>query len=297
MKTAFTLRRILATGLLAAWCVSAPAQAQTLLVEYKFNDSGTTTANSGSLGGTATMLNSSLAATDLHGAASSGVPGSNLPSDLSLNLTSAGGMGTGNTGPQVNAGTVSLSTLKSFTITGWINSSVKLSTSANSARIYDNGVTKIYLSAGGMVISLYNGASTTDYSGSVATSSLWSTANQWVFYAITYDGTSANNLKFYYGSAAASIAGADASPTVAANLNLGNGVLDIGNRATGDRPFAGSMDDFRIYGSTTDGSGALSLSSIESIRSLDVVPEPNTVAMLLSSVLVLGFLARRRSVA
>lgn len=294
MKKLMTALRPLGISLLAGLALLSSVQAQTLLLEYKFNDSGTTTANSGTLGGSANLLNSSGGATDLHGAAGSGVSG--LAGDTSLNLSSATGMGSGFTGPMANAGTVSLTSLKSFTITGWINSTAQLSTLANSARIYDNGVSKIYLSTGGMVISLYNGTSTTDYgSTAMATNNLWTSANQWVFFAITYDGTTAsNNLNFYYGSAAVAISSAATSTSVAANLNLGNGTLDLGNRSTTDRPFDGSMDDFRIYGSTTDASGALSIAALDSLRSLDAVPEPNSMALLLTGVLTMGLIHRRR---
>lgn len=291
MKTITSLRLILAALVLG---LAAHAPAQTLLLEYKFNDSGTTTANSGTLGGTAALQNSSAVATDLHGAAGSGVSG--LAGDTSLNLSSATGMGSGFAGPMANTGTVSLTSLKSFTLTGWINSTAQLSTLANSARIYDNGVSKVYLSTGGMVISLYNGTSTTDYgSTAMATNNLWTSANQWVFFAITYDGTTtSNNLNFYYGSAAVAISSAATSTSVAANLNLGSGALNIGNRTAADRPFDGSMDNFRLYGSTTDASGALSISALDSLRSLDAVPEPSSMALLLTGALTMGLIHRRR---
>lgn len=99
--------------------------------------------------------------------------------------------------------------------------------------------------------------------------------DKWVFVAITYDGLAPNGqLKYYFGNednqvdfdlAVDANQGALERGGHGGNLWLGN----ITNYDTGDKPFVGYIDEFRIY-SSTDSEGALSLQEIEAIRQYDL---------------------------
>ena len=70
--------------------------------------------------------------------------------------------------------------------------------------------------------------------------------------------------------------------------------LGVGNGAAQSRAFAGLLDDMRIFGSTTDSTGVLSLSQLEQLRLSDV-PEPSTwiTPLLAAGLLVIGGVRRR----
>jgi hypothetical protein len=106
-----------------------------------------------------------------------------------------------------------------------------------------------------------------------AISTAWNQTEQWVFFAITYDGTaSSNNVRFYKGGKTGEV-----TLVVTATLNAGVVVETInpfivGNAAgavNNNRSFKGILDNVRIYGSTTDGSGVLAIGQLEAIRIVD----------------------------
>jgi hypothetical protein len=72
--------------------------------------------------------------------------------------------------------------------------------------------------------------------------------------------------------------------------------LTVGNYADTSiqRPFDGLLDNMRIFGSTTDASGALSLAELETIRAADIIPEPGAVWLLLIGGLMAWRWSRRR---
>ena len=97
--------------------------------------------------------------------------------------------------------------------------------------------------------------------------------DNWRFIAVSYDSTAKReHVKFYVGSAdrAASLDKAisyDQEP-----LRAGAGILTVGHfnpptrRNHGDRMFRGLIDEVGIYGSKTDGAGALSVEEIRAIQ-------------------------------
>jgi hypothetical protein len=104
--------KTLAIATLFAAFGSASASAQTLLLQYGFNETGTTAFNSGTLAGAdLTMFNSSGVATDRHTAG--GVSGAS--SDRAFDNT-GGGFRAG-----MSADIAGTDSLQSFTITGWYN--------------------------------------------------------------------------------------------------------------------------------------------------------------------------------
>ncbi|QEG38007.1 LamG domain-containing protein [Bythopirellula goksoeyrii] len=115
--------------------------------------------------------------------------------------------------------------------------------------------------------------------------------NKWVFLALTYDGTqAANNTKFYIGDPTTSVSqlGSDLS---LAQLTLDGGTSRFGVGFTDAAPTAdtsvqGWQDDVRVYGS------ALSLAELERVRLAGTIPEPGSLALLLSAALACGLRLR-----
>jgi hypothetical protein len=97
--------------------------------------------------------------------------------------------------------------------------------------------------------------------------------DNWRFFAITYDATAASNqVRFYFGDARRA-AELDQSLTYAQGpLGPRTGPLTVGafspatRTGKGDRMFRGLIDDIRVFGSSTDGAGALNLEPIRDIQ-------------------------------
>lgn len=270
-------------------------RAQTPILEFKFNEANPTTA---------TSSGSNTATGVVTGAYATGVSGAG---DYAFDNNASNGMGTlATNGGGVQLGTA-LGGWKSFTLQGWINSNASPAEQLNNAaRLIDGFSTANSAgfqlradaaannNAGAMVLTV-DGASVTSAAGYAAT-------NQWVFFAVTYDVAS-HTANFYVGDTATSVSQLGTGLT----LNIGTGVtttkttgsnIAIGNLSGGtNRPYDGLMDDVRIFGSTIDSSGALSLAQLESFRALDVqaVPEPTAAAlMILGGVLFLFTSVRRK---
>ena len=299
------IRAMVRTGVALAVCLVLPAGlvADSLPgfeLEYEFNGTGTTATNTGSVVGTTYLWDSTGAETDLHSAGGTGVSGE--ANDRAFDNTASVGMG-GAGGVAMGYPDVGLPTpLKSLTITGWIRD------------LASSGTGTIFHTGGGItartalfsqhpgILSLQvgdgssngNGASTfAAYDEALASEGY----DKWVFFAVTYDGTEAlDNIKFYIGdtSTAASFVSASTTPITSTVTNTSYGIGHYNTSLWGPGSggaFDGKLDNFRLLVSPTDGSGALSLSQIESIRASDV-PEPGTVLLLgLGGVLIL---ARRR---
>lgn len=255
---------------------------QSLIYEFKFNDSGVTTASTGSNNVILNMLNSSGTATDLHSFAGLGVSGQ--AGDLALNNSASTGMGASGSGGVAISSSNSMSGISSFTLTGWFYSDG--TTIRNAARLVDDS-SRFNLSAGGSGVLSLNVNST---SLAVSSDAAYLGVNQWVFFAVTYDGSvSTNNVSFYTGDLTHAVSQVGASqtynqgafPTNTTNIAIGNL-----NGGTYIRPFDGYLDDIRLYGATTGSGGVLSLSALEDLRQMDVVPEPSSQMLML-----VGFMA------
>ncbi len=101
--------------------------------------------------------------------------------------------------------------------------------------------------------------------------------NQWLFFAVTYDGTTAS---MFYGtdSSATALLGSATTSSRVINLNANgatNASLTIGNRNTLDRGFNGWINDFRFYNGSPSSSTALAF--VENIRRSGV-PTPVTIS-------------------
>lgn len=289
---------VLRLPLLALACVSAlgvTLDAQTLLVHYDLNEgSGTTatdsttgTASDGTLGGNATW--------------STNTPdGSGSSLSLTKNATDAN---------FVSAGSSEVNALTSFTITLWFNAQGTVTAGDRLLSTLSSGTFKGFdlnlqaltstatnISASGFRLGLL-------VDGTSGGSALFSSAgtsvnasNQWVFLAVSYDGTkTTDNVSFYTGTSGSAVT----QLGVVGTLNMGavdstTGSLQIGNTTatTGDRTPTGLFDDVRVY------SGVASSGFLNDVRldNLSSVPEPSTCAAVAGALALVatGILRRRK---
>ncbi len=185
--------------------------------------------------------------------------------------------------------------LKSFTITGWVNCKTdkeapgdKLVPAGNRLVSWLNhgkdGVELVHRANGSLQIGINQWAD-----ASVATSdpaqvpivevnpkdAAAADRANWRFFAVTYNsGTNAGHVKFYFGTM-------NADPKLNRAVDCDRGsvgpkigpTLTIGNLNTVSRPmapercsFRGVIDEFKIFGSTLDGSGALELPELIKVQ-------------------------------
>jgi hypothetical protein len=192
--------------------------------------------------------------------------------------------------------------LASFTVTGWYNANSILQ---NGARIISfsgsgSGI-EIGSTVGGQITLGINGNMFSTYvvsSGSPSTTSTYASVNSWVFFAISYDGTTnQDNVKFYAGTSSQ-----DAVLVRTATLGAGSVVSNsspftIGNTTNGfGRSFDGSIDDVRLFGDSVNADGVLDLEQILTIQEADrtnqAIPEPAS-AWLIGIVAVLYLLTKK----
>lgn len=271
--------------------------AQTLILDYDFNQvtgGGTSAPSTGSTTTSLNLYDSAGTQTNLHGAAGSGVSGA--AGDLAFDNSASTGMGSGGTGGRAQSGNIStINSLQSFTLTGWFKTGSTTPIGANAFLINNQSGTtdgfRLYSGSTGSLALNVNGAAVTSSGAST-----YAATEAWVFFAVTYDGTlSSNNVKFYVGNTSAA-----ASLNVTRSLAQGIASANSGGFALGNvlnsniRPFDGYLDNISVYGSQTDGSGVLSLAQIESVRQADLVPEPASLAFLGCGAGLLAAVCRRR---
>jgi hypothetical protein len=246
-----------------------PAFTPLPLAEYKFNETGTSANSTGTDTTALQLFNAVGTATDLHSADATGITG--LPGDRALDLTAATGMGSGYTGPYSKHGADddNLDTLKSFTVTGWLKTAGSASITSGAhlvrqeAAVNGPGFFVVSDSLAGRLVCNVDSTSAScpvTYGGT----------QQWVFFAVTYDGTqTANNVKFYVGSPTSATTLAYTNTIDRGTVDENTAPLYVGNSPSADRPFDGLLDNIRIFGSKTDATGALTQTQVETVRAGD----------------------------
>ncbi len=213
---------------------ASPAFGATLL-EYNFNDTGSTATNSGTLGtaGDLTLfreVGGVRTATGMHTADGGGVSG--LAGDRAFNNTT-NAMGSGaadNTdefGGQTSTSLAALA-VTSFTITGWFNTTTALDASA---RLFSNigGATGLNVQeTGDSLLRL----EVNNDSANAVSSLGFAEINTWIFWSITYDGSlTSNNVNFYKGTGSTAVVG-DANN---GSLTLDRGAVAVSTRESDRR--------------------------------------------------------------
>lgn len=271
--------------------------AQSLLLQYTFDDATNPTADTGA--------GPAAPGTLIAGGSASGLVSGNSPSGTGSVFSTGDGINNYITtataaDPDGAIGAIGdvdkVDNLSAFTLTLWVN----LQSIALNDRFMSDGGAPVDPPIGGF--DFYMGGPTSGISASnfqltlsvdrnsVNSSVGTGALNQWVFFAVTYDGTlSSNNVTFYSGTTSS------AAAQLGATLTLNQGVVgdntrpfQIGNttQSSADRTPAGFFDDIRVY------SGAGNAAFIESVR-LANVPEPSAIVALLSGTALLGLVRRR----
>ena len=166
----------------------------------------------GVLTDTATRINGQIIAGSVTNSTVAGSVTNPLPDDRALDNSAASAPGgTGGIALSTTNNTLNLGTLNQFTLTAWIKPVADFSTMSGSEfpRIIMAGATPGYDTSvtNGAALLAYNSGGTsaglqfTVNTGNVVSPSGALTGNDWVFVAVTYDSTLANNnVSFYIGS-------------------------------------------------------------------------------------------------
>ncbi|HUT95473.1 MAG TPA: DUF5060 domain-containing protein [Thermoguttaceae bacterium] len=182
----------------------------------------------------------------------------------------------GNEAPELLRG------LKSFTITGWLNCR-SLAVGPGGNRIVHMadtmgsraGLDLVVEAKGALVLGVnaYPDVSPASSRTTAISADPNVGPENWRFFAVTYDATTAmDNIQFYLGDARRP-AELDRAVTYAqGELGPRTGPLTVGafspaiRTGKGDRVFRGLIDDIRVFGSSTNGAGALDLDQVRNIQ-------------------------------
>lgn len=172
--------------------------------------------------------------------------------------------------------------LKSFTISAWVNCHDRQVAGGGnrilSATVGGDGIDLAYHGEGQLQLGVNdwnNGAAFVRSSTGRISDHEQTPADNWRFLAVTYDSTAASRqAKFYFGSTrepatldqAVDYARGPVGANPPADLGIGNHLLSS-RKANQDNMFHGLMDQVRLHGSASDGSGALNAEQIVALQS------------------------------
>ncbi|GHB91150.1 LamG domain-containing protein [Cerasicoccus arenae] len=255
---------------------SGALAAETLLYEFTFNDNSQNELTQSSGDESLTLNFTSFVnansderiATDLYGARGSGVSGKS--DDLAYDNTNSPSLGCM---AQARDASNPVNDLKFFTLSGWFKSTGPGSYS----RIIEIGKTALFFSE-------MEGASTqriefstriNDMSSDperVSTNLDHGIKGEWVFFAVTYDGSS-GEANIYVGSETLRVESMAVAIFAKGKVVSGEGQrFSIGNSSYHDnqRPFEGYLDNIRVWGSSDDSSAALNMKEVQSVMANDL---------------------------
>ncbi len=264
------MNTIAATPFLIALAVVAPLSLQaglaSLLLEYKFNETGTDAASTGPLSTPVTMRENFGTEQDLHGEPGSGVSGH--ADDLAFHNVFTVPVA----GYADQADLQALDGLRSFTLQGWFKT--EDATPIQRAALIDKAVP----GTGFIVYSLAPGSLILGVIGAgVVSPPVYTETQEWVFFAVTCSisgqprAVGWYSVNFYKGTASLPVTIVGSANGQGLRFFPDNNVgLRIGSSQERDKPFVGYLDNFRIFGSQTDGSAFLNPGLLEELRQSDV---------------------------
>lgn len=274
-------------GSLTVLSMAAP----TPVLEFTFNDTGTTTANSGSLTSVtdALMVNGDGTATDLHSAGGGGLTGDT--SDRAFENSRVSDTQGGRV--YMDQTPADLDGASAVTITGWYKTAYAGSSVATGQYLVDMGYSTGYEAGVNVMLPsrnrvLFNVYGEDGQQTLITADDAFAETQSWVFFAVTYDSTVSGqaNMKIYKGTDASHVTLVEETEAALGALNVTpNKEFTIGN-ASGStaRPLDGYMDNIRIY------DNALGQEELETVRTSEI-PEPATLAWVTMG--LLGLLSAR----
>ncbi len=262
---------------LGVWMPLALFSAPQPVLFVGFNEgTSSSVANAGSGGGEMLILDGAKQATSLFSADAAGVTGK--PGDFALDMTkTATAMGVDSKPcALVRMGDGKPKTLMgqpmSFTVTGWFKTTAKLDKGGRLFELWDplsHGFS-LMVGPGVLVLSLNKKTISSAY----RSKNFYGQLDQWVFFAVTYDGSkTSDNVVFYSGTNADAPVVVNTESCAAGAIepvHERHGLLLVGNNSGGIRPFFGLMDDVALYLGERDGSGALSAEQIKEVYDSDL---------------------------
>ena len=231
------------------------------LLEYHLDETGSLCVSVGADMLPLTLLDVNGVPADLHSADASGISG--RISDRAFDNTAATAMGGAGTGgvALVPTNIVSVGAFSSFTLQCWFNARTPLS---QAARLFDAGNYVVFAGRKPGVLWLCANRLST------GTRPAYAQTNEWIFFAVSYDGTRvSNNVVFYRGTKDSPVVQIEGG-TLNAGLVTNSHAIGLGNLSYANvRPFLGRMDDVRIFGTGSGDTGVLTQPQLESIRQGD----------------------------
>ena len=170
----------------------------------------------------------------------------------------------------------SLDNLWSFTVCGWLKTTSESLIGGNGCIFYRSGQFEIYAPGApnigklALKVPAMSGTNTSDVT--VLSGNVYNQPGEWIFYAVTYNGTlAADNVKFYIGGEDTKITQAG-SGTINAGQLIGGEHLSIkitgGGDTFGAYAAGGYYDKFTIYGTSqlNDPAASLTAEQLENLR-------------------------------
>jgi hypothetical protein len=244
-----------------------PDEYPTPILAYRFNEVGHVAFSSGVDPSSLALFSAEDIQEDLHSEDGKGVSG--FIGDRAFDNSRSTAMGTlGRGGVAVASAVPAIGGLISFTLQGWLK--CDSSPMDNIARIVDSyprDDLNLLGAAGGQLRFSING------DGVARSSIAYPETNQWVYFAVSYDGTrSTNNVRFFKGTPTDQVRLVDefTYAQVVLNSNLGIRIGNTSVNSFGDRPFDGWIDNLRLFGSKTNRGGVLAATRLEVLRLMDL---------------------------
>ena len=252
---------------------TATAANPPLLLEYTFNERGAYAKSSGLLDVPLEFRSrSGNQLIELRSANATGVSGKS--GDRAFDNTDAemgGAGGVAKTAANVDG----IDGLTSFTYCGWYKTKDAsfVGSNARLGKDFDENKGWQFLGNNSDGVLFYADAGSRSISGKSVDLSILAQTGEWVFFAITYDGSkTSNNLKLYAGDKKTAVTLITQQTVNSGALDANTTALTVGNEANRSRAFAGYIDNLRLYGTkaSRDSSGVLTLEQLETLRADDV---------------------------